>query len=124
MLYTFFFSSRRRHTRCETVTGVQTCALPISQALVLAGRGLSADAHALVLALNQRLDAMGRTLLLIEPPDATPEAGSLTELADALQAGAVETLVVIGVNPAYDAPAALGLTDALGRARFSVHAGL
>src|SRR5881409_1761515 len=27
----FFFSSRRRHTRCETVTGVQTCALPISE---------------------------------------------------------------------------------------------
>src|SRR5881409_988357 len=27
----FFFSSRRRHTRCETVTGVQTCALPIWQ---------------------------------------------------------------------------------------------
>src|SRR6188472_4615070 len=26
----FFFSSRRRHTSCETVTGVQTCALPIS----------------------------------------------------------------------------------------------
>src|SRR6188472_4639826 len=25
----FFFSSRRRHTSCETVTGVQTCALPI-----------------------------------------------------------------------------------------------
>src|SRR3546814_7405283 len=27
----FFFSSRRRHTRCALVTGVQTCALPISQ---------------------------------------------------------------------------------------------
>ena len=26
----FFFSSRRRHTRCADVTGVQTCALPIS----------------------------------------------------------------------------------------------
>src|SRR3546814_4138877 len=26
----FFFSSRRRHTRCALVTGVQTCALPIS----------------------------------------------------------------------------------------------
>src|SRR3546814_2822049 len=25
----FFFSSRRRHTRCSLVTGVQTCALPI-----------------------------------------------------------------------------------------------
>src|SRR3546814_3968783 len=31
MLYylVFFFSSRRRHTRCALVTGVQTCALPI-----------------------------------------------------------------------------------------------
>src|SRR3546814_3350795 len=29
----FFFSSRRRHTRCALVTGVQTCALPISQGL-------------------------------------------------------------------------------------------
>src|SRR3546814_16202997 len=29
-LFFFFFSSRRRHTRCALVTGVQTCALPIS----------------------------------------------------------------------------------------------
>src|SRR3546814_11262606 len=28
-LFLFFFSSRRRHTRCALVTGVQTCALPI-----------------------------------------------------------------------------------------------
>src|SRR3546814_3998972 len=34
----FFFSSRRRHTRCALVTGVQTCALPISQRLVLQPR--------------------------------------------------------------------------------------
>src|SRR3546814_9011372 len=33
----FFFSSRRRHTRCALVTGVQTCALPIS------GEELAAD---------------------------------------------------------------------------------
>src|SRR3546814_16369126 len=33
MLMFFFFSSRRRHTRCALVTGVQTCALPISKAL-------------------------------------------------------------------------------------------
>src|SRR3546814_8960316 len=32
----FFFSSRRRHTRCALVTGVQTCALPIS---MVAGQG-------------------------------------------------------------------------------------
>src|SRR3546814_12283653 len=30
MLRVFFFSSRRRHTRCALVTGVQTCVLPIS----------------------------------------------------------------------------------------------
>src|SRR3546814_6597581 len=29
MVVLFFFSSRRRHTRCALVTGVQTCALPI-----------------------------------------------------------------------------------------------
>src|SRR3546814_4946559 len=29
MFCVFFFSSRRRHTRCALVTGVQTCALPI-----------------------------------------------------------------------------------------------
>src|SRR3546814_11290148 len=29
-MFYFFFSSRRRHTRCALVTGVQTCALPIS----------------------------------------------------------------------------------------------
>src|SRR3546814_5317692 len=37
MLY-FFFSSRRRHTRCALVTGVQTCALPIfKEAMAEAG---------------------------------------------------------------------------------------
>src|SRR3546814_13894228 len=48
----FFFSSRRRHTRCALVTGVQTCALPISWAnadvkgtediTVTAGRAITA----------------------------------------------------------------------------------
>src|SRR3546814_6107562 len=35
----FFFSSRRRHTRCALVTGVQTCALPISHAAAARGAG-------------------------------------------------------------------------------------
>src|SRR3546814_8776191 len=33
----FFFSSRRRHTRCALVTGVQTCALPIYDRRVVGG---------------------------------------------------------------------------------------
>src|SRR3546814_2082928 len=32
--YSFFFSSRRRHTRCALVTGVQTCARPISERIM------------------------------------------------------------------------------------------
>src|SRR3546814_8848292 len=37
----FFFSSRRRHTRCALVTGVQTCALPIYPILAEGGQDLS-----------------------------------------------------------------------------------
>src|SRR3546814_8395852 len=36
VVFYFFFSSRRRHTRCALVIGVQTCALPISE---VPGRG-------------------------------------------------------------------------------------
>src|SRR3546814_9395790 len=38
MVDIFFFSSRRRHTRCALVTGVQTCALPIFVFLMWTGR--------------------------------------------------------------------------------------
>src|SRR3546814_3225591 len=46
----FFFSSRRRHTRCALVTGVQTCALPIL--------GLKVDEYDLIqlLATYTRID--------------------------------------------------------------------
>src|SRR3546814_7087928 len=45
----FFFSSRRRHTRCALVTGVQTCALPISEgdSGVTSGRVVTAGASCL-----------------------------------------------------------------------------
>src|SRR3546814_2736180 len=37
VVFYFFFSSRRRHTRCALVTGVQTCALPIFAAPLARG---------------------------------------------------------------------------------------
>src|SRR3546814_5409373 len=37
----FFFSSRRRHTRCALVTGVQTCALPIFYVMTARAKGLN-----------------------------------------------------------------------------------
>src|SRR3546814_9142814 len=73
----FFFSSRRRHTRCALVTGVQTCALPISwingRPATLAQLGALAEClveihgqhehQALLSRTNQLalLDAYGRT---------------------------------------------------------------
>src|SRR3546814_5290964 len=35
IIVVFFFSSRRRHTRCALVTGVQTCALPICKKIYM-----------------------------------------------------------------------------------------
>src|SRR3546814_4008948 len=47
-VFWFFFSSRRRHTRCALVTGVQTCALPISGMTDWEKKWGKDDAHALV----------------------------------------------------------------------------
>src|SRR3546814_8719825 len=48
-VYFFFFcSSRRRHTRCALVTGVQTCALPIYAATVAPGEYATCLAEGLV----------------------------------------------------------------------------
>src|SRR3546814_3088378 len=44
-LFSFLFSSRRRHTRCALVTGVQTCALPISDQTALILIDLEALVH-------------------------------------------------------------------------------
>src|SRR3546814_15624419 len=44
-VYCFFFSSRRRHTRCALVTGVQTCALPISHRAARPRRPDAASLH-------------------------------------------------------------------------------
>src|SRR3546814_3135512 len=56
----FFFSSRRRHTRCALVTGVQTCALPI---LLVAGHTVKTIAARLgrsETSINERLRSARR----------------------------------------------------------------
>src|SRR3546814_19584190 len=69
-----FFSSRRRHTRCALVTGVQTCALPISGAASGIGLALAQgllDQGRRVLALDvqqERIDA-ARSSLRVRHPD-------------------------------------------------------
>src|SRR3546814_6008355 len=64
----FFFSSRRRHTRCALVTGVQTCALPISCGLGigLAWRGLAGELPAC-----QRCEKVQMRAISVERRDVT-----------------------------------------------------
>src|SRR3546814_9198534 len=47
----FCFSSRRRHTRCALVTGVQTCALPISLCVVACAFRSLADTNEAAISL-------------------------------------------------------------------------
>src|SRR3546814_1956666 len=56
----FFFSIRRRHTRCALVTGVHTCALPISAAAILVSPAFAAkhglDARVEIVAQSMTTD--------------------------------------------------------------------
>src|SRR3546814_7560021 len=53
MVLFFFFSSRRRHTRCALVTGVQTCALPIYP-----GAALPLDDPRIAIGMDERPPAL------------------------------------------------------------------
>ena len=92
------------------------------QALVLAGRTQPAEVHALAHWMNAQLEA---PLDLIDPFDRTSSDRPLTleALADDLHAGRVETLIVVGSNPAYTAPFDLSMAEALKKAPFTVHLG-
>src|SRR3546814_8300069 len=54
----FVFSSRKRHTRCALVTGVQTCALPICRFALDVGWGDSSRARGLARATYELLAGM------------------------------------------------------------------
>jgi molybdopterin-containing oxidoreductase family iron-sulfur binding subunit len=90
--------------------------------IVAVGGEQPAAVHALAFAINARLGAFGRTLRGIEPIAARGE--TLAALAEAIAAGRVERLIVLGSNPAYDAPGDLGFAALLGRVPVSVHLGL
>src|SRR3546814_1064506 len=88
-LLLFFFSSRRRHTRCALVTGVQTCALPIMSGESGSGKSTLA---ALLGEGDWRL--MGDEFTLIDPAGgdafAFPRAVSLKNEAIAEVAARVD----------------------------------
>jgi MoCo/4Fe-4S cofactor protein with predicted Tat translocation signal len=75
--------------------------------IVVAGANQPAEVHALAHAINNALDNVDSTVTYTTMPDQVAHGESLRELVDAMQAGRVHTLVIIGGNPAYNAPADL-----------------
>jgi MoCo/4Fe-4S cofactor protein with predicted Tat translocation signal len=88
---------------------LDSCAQDLLQnprrSVVVAGSDHAPEVHAIVLAINEALEAPGHTmdLVAVEPP----EASTLRDLAAAIRGGNVRTLVVLGGNPVYNAPADL-----------------
>jgi molybdopterin-containing oxidoreductase family iron-sulfur binding subunit len=93
------------------------------RAVVLAGRRQPPEVHAVVAQLNHELGAVGTTLDYLEEPepDRASHAASIKELADAMSAGKVPLLLMLGGNPIYDAPVDCELERALGQVATSVH---
>ncbi len=75
------------------------------ECVVVAGAHLPASVHAMVHAINASLGNFGRTIDLVEVTPST--AATISDLAAAIKAGTVKTLVVLGGNPVYNAPADL-----------------
>ena len=93
------------------------------QSLVVVGSGQPKEVHALAHAINEALGNVGVTVELVPVVDPLrrDDAEDLHALTEAISSGAVDTLVMIGGNPAYDAPADLGFADALAKVALTVH---
>jgi molybdopterin-containing oxidoreductase family iron-sulfur binding subunit len=83
--------------------------------LVIAGDNQPPAVHALVHAINNRLGNFGSTVLFTEPllPGRFNSMESLEKLAFAIEKGEIDTLLILGGNPAYTAPANLGFDKLL-----------
>ncbi|HZW81356.1 MAG TPA: TAT-variant-translocated molybdopterin oxidoreductase [Candidatus Deferrimicrobiaceae bacterium] len=96
--------------------------------LVIAGDHHQPIVHAIAHALNAKLGNVGKTVFYTEPIDANPvnQFESIKDLVGDINAGKVDLLVIIGGNPAYDAPADLDFASVLksDKVPIRVHCGL
>ncbi len=95
------------------------------EALLAVGRRQPAVVHALVHRLNAALINTGRTLVYVDEAEATETdpVAELSALAREMDAGSVQCLVILGVNPVYDAPVDIDFARALRKVALSVHLG-
>ena len=91
--------------------------------LVTVGPRQPVEVHALAHLVNEALGNLGSTVTLLPAADAPSEIASLSALTGDLNSGAVDTLVVIGANPAYDAPADLKFVGAMAKAKTRIYLG-
>ncbi len=96
--------------------------------VIVPGDHLPPAVHVLAHAFNNRLGNVGKTVFYTDPVDANPvnQTESIKELVADMNAGKVDLLIILGGNPAYDAPADLNFADALksGKVPLRVHHGL
>ena len=92
--------------------------------LILAGERQPAAVHAAVCALNTHLGNTGKTVSYYETKDASlPSVRSLVSLVAAMKAGTVQTLLVLGGNPVFDAPADLDFASAMAKVPHTIALG-
>jgi molybdopterin-containing oxidoreductase family iron-sulfur binding subunit len=91
--------------------------------LVAVGSGQPAAVQALAHGLNVRLGNLDQTVWFTADPRRRTPAGSLAELVSDMRSGEVETLVVCGGNPVYDAPGDLAFVDALAEVNTTIRMG-
>ena len=98
----------------------------IGRSLILVGENQPADVHALAARVNERLGAPGSTLTYTAEPAraAAPDLVAFGELVAAMNDGAVETILILGGNPVYDAPRGLRFGEALEKVPTRLHLGL
>jgi MoCo/4Fe-4S cofactor protein with predicted Tat translocation signal len=97
-----------------------------ARALVIAGETQPPAVHALAHAMNEALGAVGTTVHYTVPAEANPggERAAVGALVEEMRSGAVQVLLVSGVNPAYAAAVDLGFAEALEKVPLVVHHGL
>jgi len=91
--------------------------------IVIAGEYQSPGVHALAHAMNAALGNVGKTVIYTDPVEFQPmdQIASLRELVADMNAGIVETLVILGGNPVYNAPADIPFARALEKTKLSIH---
>ncbi len=89
--------------------------------LLLAGMRQGANVHQLIHVLNSALGNNGAAISYVTMD--MPQIGNLSNLTDDLNKGRINTLIILGGNPVYDAPVDLKFSEAMMKAGTRIHVG-